>query len=88
MSVPLGELLKLAKLEPGTTTHRVNGWDVEVCVRPVAAEPESLLNESDIMLDAWVELPAPEPTGHIVITKLGTAPLPDIPDIPDDDWSE
>ncbi len=86
MSVPLGELLKLAKLEPGTTTHRVDGWDVEVCVRPVAAEPESLLNETDIMLDAWVELPDP-PGGTAAVSRLGEPDWPDVPEIqPEDEF--
>lgn len=87
MSVPLAEALKLVKLEPGRTSCRVNGWEVEVQVRPVAPESASALNESDIMLDAWVEFPSPKSAGT-VFARLTTPPRPDVPEIPAEDRGE
>jgi hypothetical protein len=81
MSVPLEEALRLVKLEPGRTSCRVNGWEVEVRVRPVVPAPESALNESDVMLDAWAEFPDPAPAGT-VLARLVPPPPPDIPEIP------
>jgi hypothetical protein len=48
--------------------------------------PPIPLDESDIMLDAWVELPAP--SGGIVIrARPAELPPPDLPDIPQD-WED
>ncbi len=41
------------------------------------------LDESDIMLDPWVELPPPS-VGIIVVAQPGELPPPDIPEIPQD----
>jgi hypothetical protein len=40
--------------------------------------------ESDVMLDAWVELPGPEPTFRIQVIP-GELPPPDLPEIPLED---
>jgi len=50
MSVPLEEALKLVKLEPGRTSCRVNGWEVEVRVRRAEPEPESLPVDVEIVM--------------------------------------
>jgi hypothetical protein len=47
-------------------------------------EPESLIPESDIMLEPWTELPRP-PGGIIVKAKPGQLPAPEIYGIPEED---
>ncbi len=44
------------------------------------------LDESDIMLDPWVELPTPS-GGIIVVARPGELPPPDLPEIPPD-WED
>jgi hypothetical protein len=87
MSLSLIEALSQVDLEPGQTYRcRVKGRIVELHVRE-AIPPELLpapLVESDIMLDAWVELPQPT-GGRRVRGKPGKLPLPDAPEIPTDE---
>ena len=84
MSITLTEALRQVDLEPGRTYRcRVNGRTIEV--RVVEEIPSALmpapLDESDIMLDAWVELPSPPPV-RTVQARLVPTLLPDIPEIP------
>jgi hypothetical protein len=87
MSIPLVEALQAVDLEEGKTYRcQVKGHWVEVRVLP-KIPPGMLpapLNEADIMLDPWVELPRPR--GAIrVHAKVGKPPLPDVPVIPPDE---
>ena len=83
MSLSLVEALSQVDLESGRTyCCQVNGRMIEVHVRE-DIPPELLpapLEESDIMLDAWVELPPPT-GGKRVRGKPGKLPLPDVPEI-------
>ena len=88
MSISLQEALKQVELRAGETYRcQVNGFQVEVRVTAEDAEPDSLIPESDIMLEPWVELPLP-PGGIIVKAKPGKLPPPDIPEIPSQDEYE
>ena len=44
---------------------------------------DALLDDCDVMLDPWVELPQPAPL-FSVTGELGPVALPDVPEIPDD----
>ena len=50
---------------------------------PAAVRPVSAYDESDVMLDPWVELPQPTPM-FSVVGEFGPIALPDVPEIPDD----
>ena len=90
MNNPLVEALAQMNLEPGRTyRYEVNGR--HVVVRMLEDIPADMLPtpmvESDVMLDAWVELPGP--AGGIVTTsRLGEPDLPDPPVIPKDEDEE
>ena len=85
MSLSLVEALEQVGLDPGRVYYcQVKGLKVELRVL-TSAEPETLsaLDESDVMLDPWVELP--QPTAKFsVVGEFGALPLPDPPVIPDD----
>ena len=87
MSVSLAEALGQVDLQAGQVYHcHVNGHRVELRVLDEAREavPSSLDdNDSDIMLDPWVELPRPQ-GGTRVLSRFGPLPPPDVPEIPDD----
>ena len=51
---------------------------------PAGVEPSARFDESDVMLDPWVEFPLPPPTARVV-ARPGKMPLPDPPDIPSDE---
>ena len=80
---PLVDALAPLNLEPGRTYRcQVNGRQVVVRVQediPAAMLPAPLV-ESDIMLDPWVELPAPEPMFEVRVTP-GQLPPPDLPEM-------
>jgi hypothetical protein len=87
MSLSLIEALSHVDLEPGRTYRcQVKGRIIELHVREII--PQHLmaapLVESDIMLDPWVELPQPT-SGKRVRGKPGKMPLPDVPDIPQEE---
>jgi hypothetical protein len=85
MNLSPQEALKSAKLEPGLSSFRVNGWQVELRVEPVVeAEPESLLDESGVMLEPWIELPPLGP-GTCIPLKQGKLPPPELLEIPADE---
>jgi hypothetical protein len=88
MSLSLAEALGQVDLEAGRVYHCcVKGQLVELRVLgPAEAPPASGYDESDVMLDPWVELPAPTPL-FSVVGEFGPTPLPDVPDIPDDEPS-
>ena len=89
MSDVLVNALAQMNLEPGRTyRYEVQGKQIEVRVLdelPRELVPAPLV-ESDIMLDAWTELPPP--TGGIrLVARPGKLPPPDPPYIPqDEEW--
>ena len=52
---------------------------------PSEVRPVSVDDESDVMLDPWVEFPQPT-SGIIVRATPGSVPLPDPPEIPADEY--
>jgi hypothetical protein len=89
MSLSLVEALGQVDLEAGRVYRcQVKGQWVELRVLgPAEVLPVSVFDESDIMLDPWVEFPQPAPVLS-VIGELGPTPLPDAPVIPDDEVDE
>jgi hypothetical protein len=85
MSLSLVEALGQVDLEAGRVYRcQVKGQWVELRVLgPVAMEPSARLEESDVRLDPWVELPQPSPTTSVT-GVFGSMPLPDLPEIPTD----
>ena len=82
MSITLDQALQGVDLESGRTYHcRVGDVRVELRVFPAA---ESIDVASDTMLDAWAELPFPQPNAAAPCRK-GVLPQPDIPFIPAED---
>lgn len=83
MSTQLSQALEQVELVPGTYCCQVKGHWVEVRVReeqPSLAKP---FDESDVMLDPWVELPGL--TNLIPCRVQSGIELPvDVPDIPVD----
>ncbi len=85
MSIPLTEALEQVDLQPGRNySCRVKNLWVELRVRPAAPELAARFDESDVMLDAWVELPRPEPLARISLKQVPPR-LPDVPHIPTDE---
>ena len=81
-------MLGQVDLEAGRVYRcKVKGHWVELRVLgPGDIEASARYDESDVMLDPWVEFPQPT-SGIIVRGKLGSPPLPDVPVIPEDeDW--
>jgi hypothetical protein len=90
MSIPLVEALEQVDLEVGRTyRYHVKGRVVELRVLEAGspAMAPARIDESDIMLEPWVELPTPRPVGTVQ-ARLAPPPPPDIPDIPVEDESE
>jgi hypothetical protein len=85
MSLSLVEALGHVDLEAGRVYRcQVKGQGVELRVLgPVEVRPVSVYDESDVMLDPWVEFPQPT-SGIVLHAKPGSLPLPDVPEIPDD----
>lgn len=85
MSPTLAEALAEVDLEAGRVYHcQVKGRRVVVRVLgPAEAPTPSSYDESDVMLDPWVEFPPPKPV-VTVIARPGTLALPDVPYIPRD----
>ena len=83
MSLTLVEALAKVDLEEGQVYRcQVNGHWVELRVLGPAEIPRAAdIDESDIMLDSWVELPRPT-SGIRLRARRGTLPLPDAPEIP------
>jgi hypothetical protein len=89
MSLTLVEALGQVDLQEGHVYRcHVNGHWVEVRVRATSEDPKAAgIDDSDVMLDPWVELPAPT-SGIFVRARLGALPLPDPPEIPRDEDEE
>lgn len=86
MSLSLVEALGQVDLEAGRVYRcYVNGRWIELRVlEPTQVQPVSVFDESDVMLDPWVEFP--RPTSKINLqAKPGKLPLPDAPEIPRDE---
>ena len=84
MSLSLVEALGQVHLEAGRVYRcQVKGHWVELRVLgPAEVRPVSVNDESDVMLDPWVEFP--RPTSMLSVTgKFGPTTLPDVPEIPD-----
>jgi hypothetical protein len=86
MSMTLVEALGQVDLEEGRVYRcHVKGHWVELRVlTPDEVRPVARFDESDVMLDAWVELPRPR-SKFTVRARRGTLPLPDVPEIPADE---
>ncbi len=86
MSISLAEALGHVDLQAGQVYHcRVNGHRVELRVLDEAREAvSSSLDESDIMLDPWVELPRP-PVVATVVGHFAPPPPVHVPEIPEDE---
>jgi hypothetical protein len=87
MSVSIAEALGQVDLEAGRTYRcQVNGhWVLVRVLGPTEVGPDSVLDESDVMLDPWVEFPA-STSGFVVRATFGSVPLPDPPEIPADEY--
>jgi hypothetical protein len=85
MSLSLVEALGQADLESGRVyVCQVKSHWVELRVLGTAEVPSlAAYDESDVMLDPWVEFPQPQPK-FSVIAEFGPAPLPDVLEIPND----
>jgi hypothetical protein len=86
MSQSLVEALGQVDLEAGRVYRcTVKGKQVELRVLgPAEVPPVSVYDESDVMLDPWVEFPRPT-SGIRLQAKPGPLPLPDVPEIPKDE---
>jgi hypothetical protein len=86
MSMTLVEALGQVELQEGQIYQcYVKGHWVELRVlKPDDVRSVARFDESDVMLDAWVELP--RPTSKLTVrARRGTLPLPDVPEIPTDE---
>jgi hypothetical protein len=86
MSMSLANALHQVDLEAGRVYHcRIGRLRVEVRVEETASELLSTpLEASDVMLDPWTDLPAPQPVTVLAVTA-GPPVLPDLPDLPTDE---
>ncbi len=86
MSLTLAEALGQVDLEAGRVYRcQVKGHWVELRVLHSAdILPSTRYDESDVMLDPWVEFPHPT-SGIVIRAKQGTLPLPSVPEIPRDE---
>jgi hypothetical protein len=86
MSLSLVDALGQVHLEAGRVYRcRVKGNWVELRVLGPAQVPGMpVYDESDVMLDPWVELPRPT-SGVRLQGKPGSLPLPDAPELRGDD---
>jgi hypothetical protein len=89
MSLSLVEALTQVDLEAGRVYFcEVNGHKVELRVlKPSESETVSALDESDVMLDPWVEFPRPS-SGIVLRAKPGPIRLPSVPVLPGDEENE
>ena len=83
MSTSLATALQEVELEAGRVYHcRVGRLHVEVRVEETAsALLPTPLEASDVMLDPWIDLPAPPPVAVLTATA-GPPVLPDLPELP------
>jgi hypothetical protein len=83
MSTSLATALRQVELEAGRVYHcRVGRLHVEVRVEETASDLlPTALEASDVMLDPWTDLPAPQPVA-VLTASAGPPVLPDPPQIP------
>src|SRR5262249_33479376 len=88
MSLSLVEALGQVELKPGRVYRcQVNGRWVELRVLEAdQVRRVARYDESDLMLDPWVELPQPTPL-FSVAGEFGPTPVADVPEIPAD-WED
>ena len=86
MNLSLVEALGQVALEAGRVYRcQVKGQWVELrMLGPDEIRPVSVYDESDVMLNPWVEFPRPT-SGIVLHAKPGSLPLPDVPEIPTDE---
>ena len=87
MSLTLVEALGQVDLEEGQVYRcHVKGHWVELRVLGSAEDrPTAGIDEADVMLDPWIELPRPT-SGIRLRARRGSLPLPDVPEIPRDEY--
>ncbi len=87
MSIGLADALAQVDLEAGQV-YRCEVKGRTIAVRVLEEAPASVLpaplDESNIRLDPWVELPLPAGTFQVLV-KSGSLPPPDVPEIPADE---
>ena len=85
MSISLADALRQVELRGGQVYQcQVGRFRVEVRVDEAVPQVlPALLKTSDVMLDAWTDLPAPQSTAVLHATP-GPPVLPDIPVFPTD----
>lgn len=91
MSISLVDALEDVQLEAGQTYRcEVRGHQVELRVLAERAgdrrDESTALPESDVMLDAWCELPRPPVIRRVVAKRVDQLPF-DIPHIPPEEGS-
>jgi hypothetical protein len=91
MSISLVDALEDVELQAGQTYRcEVRGHQVELRVLAGPAvdhrDTSTALPESDVILDAWCELPQPTPIGRVKSRLVASLPI-DIPTIPSDEES-
>lgn len=88
MSLSLVDALQQVKLEAGRTYQcRVGQLRVQVRVEEDALDIlPTPLEPSDVMLDPWTDLPAPQPVALLDVSLIAPV-LPDVPEIPSD-WHQ
>jgi hypothetical protein len=86
MSLSLVEALGQVDLEAGRVyrCHVKDKWVELRVLGPAEVPPVSIYDESDVMLDPWIEFPRPT-SGIRLRAKPGSLPLPDVPEIFTDD---
>jgi hypothetical protein len=86
MSFTLAEALGQVDLEAGSVYRcRVKGQWVELRVLGPAVEPPpTAVDESDVMLDPWIEFPPPAAVKSVA-GRFAAPLLPDVPEIPSDE---
>jgi len=86
MSLSLVDALGQVDLEAGRIyrCHVKDKWVELRVLGPAEAPPASVCDESDVMLDPWVEFPRPT-SGIRLRAKPGSLPLPDVPEFRGDD---
>jgi hypothetical protein len=86
MGLSLAEALGQVDLEPGRVYHcQVKGhWITLHVLEQGQPVPSAVFDESDVMLDPWVDFPQPLPA-FTVRGEFGPMSLPDVPEIPGED---
>lgn len=88
MSISLADALRQVDLRAGQVYHcEIGRFRVEVRVEETNSPLlVTALESSDVMLDPWTDLPAPQTAGMLSVAP-GTPVLPDLPNLPTDSQS-